>query len=513
MSGERIEFPQNFLWGVNESGFQFEMGGAEKDIDANTDWYVWAHDSENIRKGIVSGDLPEKGINYWDLYQSDHALAKELGLNSYRIGIEWSRIFPGSTSAVEVGIERAPDGHMAKIDVDERAIEKLDSVANQEALKHYRSIINDLRAKGFKAMVCLNHSSLPLWVHDPIVSHKTRLRRGPRGWFDESTVVEFTKFSAYVARKFGDLVDMWATFNEPMIVLIEGYLTPESGFPPAVRSLKAFKKASAHMVLAHARAYEAIKRWDTAKADGDSPSPAGVGIILDVAPMHPLNPGREIDVKAARFADHLNNHFFTQAITTGWVDENFNGIRDKGEVKEYMRDRLDWIGVNYYTRAVLKGRRLLSLLVKLFTGMPAAPEPASGYGPTCDPNSKSLDGHPASDAGLEIYPEGIAEAARLMKDYGKPMYITETGVADAEDRLRADFIREHLKVLAKAIREEKLDVRGFLYWALTDNYEWSKGFKMKFGLYAVDLNTKKRDMRKSASVLSDIIKHRTVGEK
>ena len=108
-------FPAGFLWGVSASGFQFEMGDPTgENVDSNTDWYAWVHDSSNIKKGIVSGDVPEKGVDYWDLYKQDHAIAKRLGLNAYRIGIEWSRIFPASTFGVEVGVERASDGNIAQ---------------------------------------------------------------------------------------------------------------------------------------------------------------------------------------------------------------------------------------------------------------------------------------------------------------------------------------------------------------------------------------------------------------
>ncbi|MBX5328049.1 MAG: family 1 glycosylhydrolase [Candidatus Bathyarchaeota archaeon] len=173
-----MRFPDNFLWGAAKSGFQFEMGNPNrKNVDSNTDWYAWVHDPSNINKGIVSGDLPENGINYWNLYKQDHALAKKLGLNAYRIGIEWSRIFPNNTFAVEVGVERASDGRIAKIDIDEAAIEKLEKIANKEAVNHYRAVIEDLRAKDFKVFVCLNHFTLPLWIHDPITVHKTRMRR------------------------------------------------------------------------------------------------------------------------------------------------------------------------------------------------------------------------------------------------------------------------------------------------------------------------------------------------
>ena len=121
-----------------------------ENIDPNTDWYVWVHDPSNIEKGIVSGDLPENGVNYWGLYKQDHTIAKKLGLNAYRIGIEWSRIFPTSTSTVEVGVERASDGNIAKIDVDESALENLEKIADKTAVNHYRNVIEDLRLTNLK---------------------------------------------------------------------------------------------------------------------------------------------------------------------------------------------------------------------------------------------------------------------------------------------------------------------------------------------------------------------------
>jgi len=505
-------FPEKFLWGASASGFQFEMGDpAGRNIDPNTDWYVWVHDAVNIQKGIVSGDLPENGINYWDLYKRDHMIAKRLGFNAYRIGIEWSRIFPESTSPVEVGVEKASDGNIAKIEVDDSALERLEEAANNEALNHYRAVIEDLRTRNLKVFVCLNHFTLPLWIHDPITVRDTKMRRGPRGWMDEETIIEFTKYVAYVAWKLGDIVDKWATFNEPMVIPETGYTTPESGFPPGLRDFKASRRVAVNMAVAHARAYDVIKEMDMVKADEDSFSPAEVGLIHNVIPVRPLNTERDSDVKAARFLDHMHNHFFLQSISNGWLDENLNGVKERGEDKNYMSQRLDWLGVNYYSRVIVKGRK--SILARLFAGIPAIPEMAQNYGFLCQPNSTSADGMPTSDFGWEMYPEGMLEALNAMKEYGKPIYITENGIADARDMLRPRFILDHLEVLDKAINEEKIDVRGYLHWALTDNYEWAKGFEMKFGLYMVDLETKRRKARKSAKIYKRIIEDREITER
>jgi beta-galactosidase len=498
-------FPANFLWGVSASGFQFEMGDpAGENFDLNTDWYVWVHDSSNIEKGIVSGDVPEKGVNYWDLYRQDHAIAKKLGLNAYRTGIEWSRIFPASTSGVEVEVERASDGNIAKIDVGETALESLEKIADKRAVSHYRDVIEDLRANGFEVFVCLNHFSLPLWIHNPIVVRKTRLRGGPKGWVDEKTIIEFTKYAAYVAWKLGDAVDNWATFNEPSVIPETGYMIRESGFPPALNNFRASRKVARHMIIAHARAYDAIKKFDTVKASERSSSAANVGLIHNVIPARPFSPESKSDAKAADFMSLMHNHFYIKAVCSGWLDENLNGVKEKGEVKDYLGDRLDWLGIDYYSRLVVRGKT--SMLAKLFMGISAVPEIVPDYGYGCQPNSKSAVGLQTSDGGWEIYPQGLLEALKAMKPYGKPLYVTENGVADEKDALRPSFIVEHLKVLEKAISEEKIDVRGYFHWALTDNYEWARGFDHKFGLYSVDLETKSRKSRKSAEVYEEIIK-------
>ncbi len=477
-------------------------------VDSGSDWYLWVHDAVNIQNGVVSGDLPENGVDYWNLYKKDHGIARKLGLNAYRIGVEWSRIFTQSTSAIKLEFERAADGSIAKIEVDDVALQRLDEVANKAAVNHYQAVIEDLRNSGIKTFVCLNHFTLPLWIHNPITVRDTKLRQGPKGWADPATIIEFTKYAAYIAWKLGDIVDEWATFNEPMVIPETGYLIPQSGFPPGLTNFRVSRKVAFNMVVAHARAYDAIKNADTVKADEDSASAADVGAIHNVIPTVPFRAENEADAKAADFLNHMHNHFFPQSACSGWLDTNLNGLQDKGEIKDYLKNRLDWLGVNYYARAVVKGKK--SLLARLFAGMAAVPDMAENYGFRCQPNSTSADGKPTSDFGWEIYPEGLLAALKEMHKYGRPLYVMENGVADAKDTFRPKFIIDHLKILGKAINEEKIDVKGYFHWTLTDNYEWAKGFSMKFGLCEVDLKTKRRKERKSAAVYKNIIAKGTV---
>ncbi len=489
------------------------MGDKEgRYIDPNTDWFKWVHDQHNIAKGIVSGDFPENGIDYLTRFRQDHQLAKEMGLNTYRLGIEWSRIFPISTKDIEVDVEVKDDRYVNKVKVDDRDIEELDKRANTAYVKLYREIIKDLREKGFRVIICLNHFTLPIWIHDPIIARKTRLKKGALGWLDKQTVVEFTKYAAYIAYKFGDLVDYWATFNEPMIVAETGYLKMER-FPPYYRDMglpprlekSAFAKAVINIIYAHVNAYEAIKRWDREIAYDDNKSPSYVGLIHNMMPIQPYREDNETDRLAAAFMSHIHNEYILEAVVNGWLDKNFNMNKDKGENIPRIKGHLDWLGINYYCRVVVKGK--LRLLARIVSGLPAFLEPIAGYGFMAGElkSNLSIDGYPITDIGWEIYPEGLKEAISIASKYIKQILITENGLADKQDKHRAAFIVTHLKTLEEIIESEKINILGYLHWALTDNYEWAHGFKMKFGLYEVDLKTKERIPRPSVKVYKTIV--------
>ena len=505
-----MPFPKEFLWGASESGFQFEMGDRERrSLDANTDWYIWVHDKENIERGIVSGDLPENGIDYWDLFKLDHRLAEELGMNAYRVGIEWSRIFPKSTREVDVDIRI---GKIVEMNMDEGDLEKMDKLANKKALQRYREIVMDLRRRGFKVFICINHFTLPLWIHNPLNMRGSGGKQGPKGWVDPYTAVEFGKYAGYLAYKFGDIVDLWVTLNEPIVVAEAGFMLPEAGFPPGFspgfRSLRMFREALKNLVSAHVAAYNMIRNFDD-DVSGDCDKPAWVGIVHNLIPTKAVDESREVDAKAAEVFDRLHNRFLLQAITDGWLDLNFNGRKEGKEVYTSFSNKVDWIGINYYSYLACRGRR--SILAKIFMGFEVLPKIVRGYGIACDPNTVTERGRPTSDFGWELYPEGLYDVMRSVEEFGRPIIITENGIADAKDKLRGRFLIEHLEMLEKII-DEGHDVRGYLHWALTDNYEWAHGFRMKFGLVEVDLAIKERRKRRSCKIMKSIIEKRSVTE-
>ncbi|MEM1528911.1 MAG: beta-galactosidase BgaS [Desulfurococcaceae archaeon] len=486
------EFPQDFKWGVSQSGFQFEMGDSyHRFIDPNTDWWHWVREPFNISTKLVSGDLPEDGVNYLELYRVDHENARWLGMNAYRIGVEWSRVFLYPTTHIEVDVERDGNGFVKDVKITEETIAELDEVANEDAVSIYRDIILDLRKRGFKVIVNLYHFTLPYWLHNPIKSRSTDLRKGPRGILEEYFPVEFAKFAAYVAYKLGDLVDMWSTITEPMVPIELGYMAPYSGFPPGVNRPDVLPKVFVNMVTAHALAYKAIKRFDRIKADADSQEPAEVGIIHNFIPAYAIS---ESQSEIAVHYNHFHNYMLLDAVVKGVVDV---GLDMKTYVKStVLGGTVDWLGVNYYTRIVVRKKENAPYPLLDFEAVP-------GYGYACVPYSTSKIGRWCDGMGWEMFPEGFVEALHMASKYSNALYVTENGTSDPRDLNRASYILSHAYAMLKAI-ESGLTLRGYFHWSINDNYEWPQGFKQKFGLFEVDLITKERKPRPSTKVFKEI---------
>ncbi|MCE4598694.1 MAG: glycoside hydrolase family 1 protein [Desulfurococcales archaeon] len=488
--------PEGFLWGASSSSFQFEMGDRyRRNIDVNSDWWHWVRDPRNIDEGLVSGDLPEDGVNYAELYTIDHELARSIGLNVYRIHIEWSRVFPCSTKHIEVSINRDGSGLIKDVRIGLDELRQLDEIANQREIRKYRAIINDLRSRGFRVIVNLQHFTLPIWIHDPIKSRESNLEEGPRGVVDESFIVEFTKFAAYVAWKFGDIVDVWSIYNEPMVIIELGYMAPFLGFPPGVQNTRAAAVGLRNIIVAYSRAYDAIKRWDTREAGDWGVGASLVGIIHNIIPAYPLDPER--DSRASEAYNYFHNSLILDAWSRGLVDYHLDGNRDR---ISHIGGRMEWIGLNYYTRIVARhsDRAPEGIPVLRFEGV-------GGYGYACVPNELSKSGRPCDDFGWEMFPEGFYDAIKFVSQYKLPVYVTENGTADARDHYRPRYIVSHIRAMENAV-ENGYNVNGYLHWALTDNYEWARGFRLKFGLFSVDLVTKERMPRQSAKIYSQIVR-------
>lgn len=471
------KFGKEFKFGFSTVGVQHEMGLPNSEFVS--DWTIWLNDEENIVAGVVSGDKPENGPGYWHLYREDHDRAKSIGMDAAWITIEWARLFPKPTLEISIPVDKDKNG-IKFTGIDYEHIKKLDEYVNKKAVDHYKNILRDWREKEGMVIACLFHWSLPIWLHNPVQVRKLGVDKSLSGWVDEKTVIEFTKFAAYIAYEFDEFVDMWYTINEPLVIARLGYIYISSGFPPGYLNLDAYKNVVKHLIEAHARSYEVIKIF----------SKKSVGIVESISHFTPY---KENDEKYTEKAFN-DNTVIIDAVTKGVYKDNLQEFE-----REDLRNKLDWIGLNYYTRTVVTSSK------HDYTIVP-------GYGYMCQPRGLSRDGRPCSDFGWEVYPEGIYHVLKkLYKKYNMPIYVTENGIADALDVIRSRFIVSHLYWIYRSITEG-VDVKGYFHWNLIDNLEWAKGYSMKFGLFYVDMATKKRYPRPSVFVFKEIATNKAIPE-
>ncbi|MFL5887392.1 MAG: family 1 glycosylhydrolase [Thermoleophilaceae bacterium] len=489
-----VRFPRGFLWGTATAAFQTEMGRG-RNVDCNSDWYAWTHNAANLASGRVSADKPEQGPGEYALFRQDARLVRHnLRSNAFRFSIEWSRIFPRSTAAVHVG---------SRITVGD--LRNLDKLANHAAVRHYRAELEAIVRSRMTPFVTVNHFTLPLWVHDPIATRDALANVGLNdslpaglkraGWLDPSTVVEFRKYAAYLAWKYGDLVRFWLPINEPLVVVEGGYVNipgPPGGgsFPPGALSARAAVAALQNLERANAAAYDAIHRFDRH---------ARVGLVQNMVAFTPANPGSAADVAAAKDADYLFNRLFVNAAVRGVYDANGNGTIEPSERHPSLAHKADFLGVNYYLRGrVAAAGGPLTPVIPAFDFLPQVAyswvqQPGAPRCPTT-----------CSDFGSEIYPQGFEQVLRTAGSYHLPVYVTENGIADGSDARRPAYLVQHLLALRRAMKRGYADVRGYFHWSLVDNFEWAAGYTPKFGLFSFSPTTLHRRARPSAFLLRSI---------
>jgi beta-glucosidase len=396
---------------------------------------------------IAAGKSPEigKACDSYVRYPEDVALAKGLGVSMMRVGIEWSRIEP-------------QPGQW-----------------DMEAVEHYRDLLQEIRDAGMEPLVTLHHFTNPRWVANEGY------------WLWDGVVAEFEDYARLLAENLGDLVDHWNPMNEPM-VYIDGW-SLVMAFPGGqVGDFEAMGKVFYNVTSANAAAYDAIHEAD--------PTGATVWLVHAVSPSYPDTPADPRSVDAARRFNEHYNHSFPRALVEGVMDLNLDGdTKDTvGGVQEGVFDsikgRVDAIGINYYAREFVMDAP------GIIPGVDAMP---CIHGFLCgDPTGVK------GDNGNEVYPPGIYDAIADFSRYGLPMYIAENGVADADDDLRPSYLVTHLMQVHRAL-VDGYDVRGYLHWSLLDNYEWTSGFDMKFGMFAVDFSTFERTGRGSADLYASIV--------
>ena len=479
----KLSFPDGFRWAVSTAGFQSEMGGGAP-TDINSDWWQWTHDPFNKLLLGWRGGVPEDGPGGYLQYVTDARLASEgVGADTFRTGIEWSRIFPNSTQSVDIS-----DGITIEV------LQQLDALADQQEVAHYRDQLAAMRAAGLDPMVTVNHFTLPLWIHDPARSRIEEIfGRTPQtggGWVSSSTVAEFQKYSAYLAWKYGDQVDDWVVLNEPVNSMLTSYyaIPFATNFPPAVVRTDLVAVGLLNQAAAYSASYDLIHQFDPE---------AQVGFALNMYSWRggdPTNPG---DQQAAADFSDFYNRWFPDAVLRGEVDANFDGVITADEIHPELAGKADYFGVNYYSQGIVISYGGVSV-----PGLPIV----KGYPEFSPLINVVAGGCPATectDTAQIINPAGLREVLDIADSYGIPLWIGENGLADAADTKRASYIVRHLAVINKAIADG-MDIRGYTAWSLTDNLEWVLGYQPRYGLYSYDPVTLERTPRPSVSLVREI---------
>lgn len=409
----------SFLWGVATSAYQVE-GAVEND------WTDWEARGKLKAPGTVCG----RGAGHRERWQSDLSLLPTIGANAYRFSVEWSRIEPRPG------------------EFDERALE------------HDRRIVDFLHRLGIEPVVTIHHYTHPLWFW----------KEG--GWEQARSVSRFRAFAGAVADALGDRVHLWITINEPIVLLLGGFLG--GLLPPGKRSFAAASSALRNMLDAHAEAAAQLKERNPSARVGFAHN------MLDFAPDRSEN---ALDRRLASAAERFYNMALLEAIATGKVDWSFPGEGRASFSVDGLPAANDFVGVNYYSRVHMRLR--------------AAGKPAGEFFYR-DPGGRGL-----TDTGWEVYPEGFDRILRQAAGAGRPVLVTENGIATRDDRKRRDFLREHVLILEHR-RRAGTPIEGYFHWSLLDNFEWLEGFGPRFGLFEVDYATFARRRRPSADLFASL---------
>jgi beta-glucosidase len=438
------------MWGSASAAFQVEKGLG------NTDWGIWVKTPGKIKN---ADDPDVGGADALAHIDEDVALLKATNQNAYRFSIEWARLYPTR----------------AEFDAD---------TPNADAITAYDKLFVALKAAGIKPMVTLHHFSFPEWLSDP------RQPEAPQGWERPESIDLFGTWCGRLAKRWGGEVDYWATINEPLVNPIAGYL--QGSFPPGVvlkidRALVVGKNSA----LAHVKCFDAIKAADTVDVDGDG-KPSFVGIVNHQRAVEPDLPEEPADVTAAERVRYVNNLWVLNAVVRGDWDDDFDGKLDgpkdrKGDPA--LANKSDWLGINYYSALTASARGIVLPVINASIRL-----------------ERLLTDRPKTDFFWDIHPDGLRVVLEEIKDYKLPIVITENGIADSADRNRARFVLEHLYQLGRTAKDAGLDIRGYFYWSLLDNFEWASGFCPRFGLHTVDKTTKARAPRPSAQVYANVAK-------
>jgi beta-glucosidase len=436
---EDLSFPADFVWGASTSCYQIE-GAADADGRGKSIWDIFSHTPGRVK----GGDTGDVACDHYHRWREDVDLLSRGGFAAYRFSTAWPRILPAGVGVIE------PRG-----------------------LDFYDRLVDGLVARGIAPWLCLYHWDLPQALQDQ------------GGWLNRDIAGKFADYARIVAKRLGDRVKHWVTFNEPNIHALFGHGLGEHA--PGIKGLPNMLAAMHGQNLAHGRAVQALR----AEATG-----LRVGTVMSLQPARPSSDG-EADRRATERFDAMWNGACLDPLLRGAypapVVTDFAPLIADGDLT-VIHQPIDFVGMNYYAPMYVTDAPQ-SLFGAWFGAIPAGTRfTAMGW---------PID----SDALTE-------ELIRLRERHGNPeMYVTENG-ACFDDMVAADgivhdddrlaYLRDHLAAAHRAITAG-VNLRGYFVWSLLDNFEWQEGYRRRFGVVRVDFATLKRTPKSSFRWLAEII--------
>ncbi len=476
---ERRAFPDGFLFGAATAAFQIE-GAAFEDGRRASIWDAFCR----VPGAVINGDNGDVACDHYHLYRDDVALMKRMGLQTYRFSTSWSRV--------------RPDG----------------GPINPAGLDFYKRLVDELLDADILPWLTLYHWDLPQALED----------RG--GWTVRETADLFTEYALDMHDALGDRVKVWTTLNEPWC---SSFLSYTAGIhAPGHYSATEGVLAAHHLMLGHGQVIRELHARDAS---------LNLGVTLNLTVADPVDPTDPADLDAARRIDGQFNRWFLDPIFRGAypadVVDDIRAVHPEaiaaleaatkpGDL-EAISTPITTLGVNYYHGEYVGGHPP----VEPVTGGDA---PTDRRAESPFPAAGDVHGHdrglPRTPMSWEVQPEGLTRLlVRVQEEYSGPagvaLYVTENGAAyddvvverDGEkiipDTERAEFVRAHLAATLDAI-DQGVDVRGYFYWSLLDNFEWAWGYEKRFGIVRVDYDTQERTVKESGLLYSRIIAERAL---
>jgi beta-glucosidase len=437
------EFPSDFLWGAAPAAYQIE-GSPLADGAGASIWHRFSHTPGNT----ANGDTGDVACDHYYRYESDIALMRELGLKAYRLSISWSRIFPEGKGRV-----------------------------NQRGIDFYSRLTDRLLESGIAPNVTLYHWDLPAALDDL------------GGWLNPDIAGWFGDYATTMFNALGDRVPMWATINEPFVVMDGGYM--HGNLAPGHRNMYEAPIVTHNLLRSHGTAVQSFR------ANGGA---GRIGLVVNLEPRYAASDSSEDLAATSRMDAYSNRHYLDPVFFGKYPDELAEifgkaWIAPTDDEMKLIGEPVDFIGVNYYSRSVIRHDD---------TNLPFR----SGR------VAQVRNAH--TEMGWEVFPQGLTDILVWIKSrYGDiPLYITENGSAWAdppaavngrvEDPLRVEYLRDHLDAIRHAIAKG-VNLRGYFAWSLLDNYEWSHGYTKRFGIVHVNYETQQRTIKNSGRYYSRII--------